>query len=146
MGKYEAFEPITGTKMKEDISMENSSMKNVLCIKVCGGESSLLFPMERIEAVLMSPVIVKVPEAPEGLIGLSPYRKCIVPYFRMSEEPAGQETADGIRRDVRCGILLRSENGLIGIGADEIAGETEISADKLKKQMPVHLVELLGGI
>ena len=132
--------------MTDGISREEPAEHKIFCVKVLSGGLWFPFPMKRLEAVRAFPVIVRVPEGPEDLVGISPYEGRLVPYYRVTSGPAEQESTDGRPSEIRCGILFQTGAVLIGIAADEISGETAISAEELEEQMPGRLWELLGGI
>lgn len=107
--------------------MEKEENK-IPCIRIGYGGESYLVPLNLLEKVQAGPVIIPVPDAPEHVSGISIYQGEVIPYLNLT----GDRRAD---REMRCGILIRSEGGdIIGVAADEVGELTEAAHEELEAQ------------
>lgn len=111
-----------------------------VCIEVQSRGVWHLLPMDRIAAVIPAPVIVKVPEAPKGVAGISVYEGHLVTYYTLEE----QEEAGNEPEDARCGIIMQTQQGYCGVIAEEIAGQHNVPAEEYEKQMTENLKKIFG--
>lgn len=81
------------------------------------GGQVIYIEKERIEAIVMKPEILRVPEAPEGILGIAVYGHELVAYRDF-----------GTGREVSCGILVRDGEGRLQGVAAQTVGEEELSA------------------
>lgn len=74
--------------------------------------------MERVELILPCPEIIRVPGAPENLVGMIYNKDGLIPVFRPGD---GRNTSH--KESPACVVLIRKEDGsLYGMAADEVAG------------------------
>lgn len=119
----------------------NSQEKTYVKIYVKGKPYDIL--VDRIKLVTADPMIVRVPDAPEGIIGISLYEGTVVPYLDLSgEEPRGQDRP----ATSQIGVLASLDDGrLIGVIVDRVSKQVRLADETLGKQIDDEYGKLLGG-
>lgn len=104
--------------------------RDVVCIKIGAGEKAFFIPMDKIEGVCMNPELVKIPEAPDRIIGLYLGEKGPIPYISLE---AGSRLKG--EDSWRCGVeIINTDGQKLGILCARIEEEVEISSEILEEQ------------
>lgn len=88
-----------------------------------GGECEVT-AMDRVELILPCPEIIRVPGAPDNLVGMIYKEGGLIPVFR----PGNDQSTGNIQNPApvdapACVVLIRKEDGsLKGMAADEVVG------------------------
>ena len=94
-----------------------------------GGECEVT-AMERVELILPCPEIIRVPGAPDNLVGMIYKEGGLIPVFRpgndqkpVNDQITGKNQNLAPEEAPACVVLIRKEDGsLKGMAADEVAG------------------------
>ena len=88
-----------------------------------GGECEVT-AMERVELILPCPEIIRVPGAPDNLVGMIYKEGGLIPVFRPgNDQITGKNQILAPEEVPACIVLIRKEDGSIkGMAADEVAG------------------------
>ena len=88
-----------------------------------GGECEVT-AMERVELILPCPEIIRVPGAPDNLVGMIYKEGGLIPVFRPgNDQITGKNQNLAPEEAPACVVLIRKEDGSIkGMAADEVAG------------------------
>lgn len=88
-----------------------------------GGECEVT-AMERVELILPCPEIIRVPGAPDNLVGMIYKEGGLIPVFRPGNDQITGKNQNLAPEEVpACIVLIRKEDGSIkGMAADEVAG------------------------
>lgn len=94
-----------------------------------GGECEVT-AMERVELILSCPEIIRVPGAPDNLVGMIYKEGGLIPVFRpgndqkpVNDQITGKNQNLAPEEAPACVVLIRKEDGsLKGMAADEVAG------------------------
>lgn len=80
--------------------------------------------MERVELILPCPEIIRVPGAPDNLVGMIYKEGGLIPVFRPGNDQITGKNQNLAPEEVpACIVLIRKEDGSIkGMAADEVAG------------------------
>ena len=114
----------------------------VVCVKIGMGDRDYFMPMDKIEGVCINPELVRVPEAPDFIVGLSLEDRGPVPYIGL-EDGGLCENETGWK----CGVKIKNADGsVLGILCTRIEEDVEVAPEVLEEQVPLPLAELWGSV
>lgn len=108
-------------------------------VKIYAGGKDYYILVDRIKLVALDPVIVPVPDAPEGIIGISIYKDTIVPYLDLHTE----ETYEQRRAQIAV-IVSLDDKSLIGVLADRVSEQVRLTEKTAGKLLEEVCVKILG--
>lgn len=114
----------------------------VVCVKIGIGEQDYFIPMDEIHSVRINPELVRVPEAPDQIIGLYLGDRGPIPYM-------GLEKSEPLIREAgwRCGIEIKNTDGqVLGILCTRIEEDVEVAPEILEEQTALPFAELWGRV
>lgn len=114
----------------------------VVCIKIGMGEQEFFIPIDDLAGVRINPELVKVPDAPGRIVGLSMGKEGPVPYISL-ESTSLQENEAGWQ----CGVEIKSKGGQrLGILCTRIEEDVEVEPEILKEQAALPFFGTVGGM
>ncbi|MGI6069009.1 MAG: chemotaxis protein CheW [Blautia sp.] len=111
--------------------MDQTGQDGIECLKVVHRNRNYYIPLCYMERILMEPVVVPVPEADEGIMGISMLDGQMIPYLMLeSREPLS------VDESIACGVILKTDtDGRFGIGVDEIKEVCRLSLEEIEGQI-----------
>lgn len=110
--------------------VNTADSRAVACVKIGVRDQDYFIPIDEIEGVRMNPRLVRVPEAPDGVIGLFLGEKGPVPYICLGDSDMCEDEAGW-----HCGIEIKNADGqILGILCTRIEENVEAPPELLAQQ------------
>ncbi len=123
-----------GSRKGWSVNIQEAGTEEPQYITLLRGGQTIYIDRDAVTAVVMRPVVQRVPGAGRGVQGISLYGKEMVVYYNPFVNEEGEDGAEGQEQSV-CGVILRTGNGKLAGLAGEATGEAVFSIEDADEVM-----------